>query len=268
MSSKPPVSPQAKRLAALIAAHDEREGNRVTSERFHQGHIEELELSGAELDYLSDRLENAADVKPGEEYKEKMLLARFFADAAGTKNAHFMFVIARCIESITVISNHNTGSYSDYPVINVMDIYKANITPKAKWGPRLDASVYDRMSSILVALYLERVVSLDGSCMLRVDMYREVIEPLVANEGIIRPNLRALFKLISTAEDKSRDHNGFLRKKVVMDVHGIIRLARMLEAHKTNLDRVLFLVRERGAIDLDGMEECLLTVPALTGGGL
>jgi len=268
MSSKHSTpSPQAKRLAFLIAAHDGREGSDTAAERFHQKHIEEAELSGDEIGYLSDKLEAASD-SPRNEYSEKMLLARFIADAVGTKSIHFLFVIARCSESISVIANHNTGSYSDYPVVNVMDIYNRDLKPKGRWGRRLDSTVYDRMASILVARYLEKTLALDVSCMLRIDMYREVIEPLLNNETVVRLNLGSIFKVIEAVAEGSVHPYSFMRRDVTIDVHDVIRLATMIEAHKTNLARILFLVRERGVVDVNALETHLAPVPALTGGSL
>lgn len=271
-----PKPQQVKRLAAAIAAHDGRgdgKTSRASAERFHQAHIEQkVKLSGPEMDMLSDLIENTPDTY--EEYPETMLLARHIADALSIGNIHLIFTVARCHQSIADIANHFGGDYKDYPVITIHDLFRDNLRPKNKWGvgrARLNDADYDRMAAILVALYLHRSMGLDGSCMLQIDLYSKVIEPLVVHNDVVRRNLTGMFALLREAERAFLTSKfGVYAQRLELDVHAVIRLTLMLDADERNLERALSFVRERRNLSLDGLEAFLTedSAPALIGGGL
>jgi hypothetical protein len=266
--SKTPASPQAKRLASLIAANDGREGSRVSAERFQEMNIEASEISDDECDYLSSKIEEATGDN-GDGLSEKLFLSRLIAEGTGTRGEnHFHFVVARCYKNLAIIAKHYSGDYEDYPVINVHDIYKMNLKPKSKWGSRLDSSVYDRMASLLVALYLEKALSLGDSCVMRIDVHREVIEPLVANEALIIPNLEGIFELLRLADESIPYPLNLVQKKHrALNVHEVIKLASMMNANEKNLERMIFIVKQRG-LNIGALEAFLTPEPALTGGVL
>lgn len=269
MSSPAPHSSQVKRLASLIAEHDGREGSTAAAEKFHQDHIEEAELSVEEISHFADLIEKA-NGNPQSEYSEKLLLSRFIAEGSQMKDVHFMMVISRCYEVITTISNHYVGGYEDYPVMNVQTIYKENLHPKAKWGKRLDSSVYDRMASILVALYFERSLNLGDACLLRVDVYREVISVLIANDTLLEKHMESIFLIVEGLVEVTATSPILrsIRKNVTITVDDIIRMAQLLDAHPTNLSRIMRFIQERKFIDLNALESYLMPAPALSVGGL
>lgn len=268
--SKASASPQVKRLASLIAANDGREGSQVAAERYQEENIEASEISDSEADYLSARIEEASGDNGGW-FSEKMLLSRLIAEGTGTRGEnHFHFVVARCYKSLGIITRYYSGDYEDYPVVNIHDIYKTNLKPKAKWGKRLDSTVYDRMASLLVALYLEKALKLGDSCVMRMDVPREVIEPLVAHEDVIIPNLEGIFEMLRVADESIPYPLNMVQKKHrALDVHEIIRLASLMSAKESNLERMILLVKQRG-LNISALESFLtpVPVPALTGGVL
>lgn len=266
--SKAPASPQAKHLAYLIAANDGREGSRVSAERFQEINIEASEISEEECEYLSAKIEEAAGDN-GDGLSEKLFLSRLIAEGTGTRGEnHFHFVVARCYKSLAIIAKYYSGDYEDYPVINVHDIYKMNLRPKNKWGSRLDSSVYDRMASLLVALYLEKALSLGDSCVMRIDVHREVIEPLVAHEELIIPNLTGIFEILRLADESIPYPLNLVQKKHrALSVQEVIKLASMMSANENNFERMMFIVKQRG-LNIGALESFLTPEPALTGGVL
>lgn len=266
--SKAKASPSVKRLASLISAHDGREGSRVSAERFQEENILSSEFNDAECDYLSSKIEEASGDN-GDGFSEKLLLSRLIAEGTGTRGeTHFPFVAARCYKSLATITRYYSGDFEDYPVVNIHRIYRENLKPGGRWGNRLDPSLYDRMASLLVALYLEKALKLGSACVLRVDVFREVVEPLVDNESLIVPNLEGIFELLRVADESiPYPFNLVQKKNRALSVHEVIRLAKMMSLKETNLDRMIFLVRQRG-LNIDGLEAMLTPEPALTGGVL
>lgn len=271
MTTNAPTPKQVKRLASLIAAKDLRGDGTASAERYHQASIEKNALTGAELDMLSDLIENAVDTY--EEHPESMLISRYIAEALSVDNLHFLFVISRCYQSIADIANHFSGNYKDYPVITVADLFNHNLKPKKKWGvghQRLHEADYDRMASILVALYLNRSLELDGSCMLRIDLYSKVIEPLVIHEAVIRRSLPGLLTVIDEAKRAMMTSQFGFPARVELDVHELIRLAELLDGDERNVARALAFVHERKNLNISALEALIKNAPApaLIGGGL
>lgn len=271
MEWKEPTASQVHRLSAAIALYDRRGDAKVSAERFHQNHIDEMELSGIELDMMSDLIENVKDTY--EEHPESMLIARYIAEGLSVKNLHFLFTIVRCHQSIADIANHFGGGYEDYPVITVQEVFNENLRPRKKWGTgrqRLTSAQYDRMASILVAMYLNRSMGLDGSCMHRIDMYREVIEPLLQNEDVVRRQTPAVLAVVYAANEVLSS-GSLLRSstRVNMDVHAFIKLALLMDEDDRNLGRALEFVRERRNLDIRSVELFLRSsAPVLIGGTL
>ena len=267
MTSVEPTREQKQTLASFIAANDGRGHGAVSSERYHFKHIEECGITADEVVLVTGALMSTAE-HDSREVPERMFLCRLVSEAMAVKKLHLLFSVIRCYRTLTHIANHHTSGYDDFPVVTVQDLYRDYLNPSAKWGERLDESVYDQMASLLVALYLNKALGIHTTCMLRINLYHEVIEPLVVNMGVISRNIGKLLILTDALAEKMKINFFNSAKHVNLSSHDIIAICSMLEAHEGNLARALEFVNERGFINSKALLDHFNVTPVLVRGTL
>lgn len=267
MTPNAPTREQKQSLASFIAAHDGRGHGNVSAERYHIDHIDKCGITGEEVAMVMEHLMSTPE-HDGREVSERMLLCRLVSESMATKTLHLLFTLLRCHRTLAHIANHHTSGYDDYPVVTIQDLYRDHLNPSARWGERLSEETYDQMASLLVALYLNKALCIYSTCMLRINLYSHVIEPLVNNMGVISRNVSKLLTVTDALAQKMQVNFWNASKMVNLTSEDIIFICGVLEAHEGNLERILDFVEERGFINAQAIRENFLLTPVLVRGGL